>query len=807
MVSFYHIKASALVLTLPESLVKEALVDLGCSFWDEDGGCLLETPKDEIELTSVMMQWIHLIAPYFTENFPTWALWMNPQVQPMSERLHKTDSILKVVHAVEKLVAQADRNVKDATTILSSRGFMSPSVRHILQYVESSDFGKNSIFTRAAVDIAQGKGILEQSAMKLSKDLEPIFCPARGSGESCLASEVDKGDENFGSWGYKDSGFIINFDDKGKPAVIMKGGRYNICGRHLKSLVSFLESEMRIKLDLLRPTLPSHLNNPIDIPSSALSSDDLLVLQKTMSGKLSTHSKDRCRHGTGHTVEDMFRIRSGAIREMRFPDAVVWPENESDIIEIIKVASENNWCLIPFGGGTNVTHATWCPSKAQESRPIISLDMKAMNEILWVNREDGVAHIQAGITGRELACQLEQMGFTMGHEPDSFEFSTLGGWIATKASGMKRGKYGNIEDLVRDVRIVDSNGKILGDSYKENNGSSFETYGRVSTGTDLTPIILGSEGCLGIITSAVVRVFPLPEVIEYEGILLHSFDIGISFVQEVSKMGNFKPSSVRLVDNAQFRLGQSLKGEESSFFNRFASHIMKTLIISTLGFMKESTVSVSITFEGSLKEVLYQKQIIRTLSQKYDGFLMGESVGRAGYDLTFAIAYLRDFAMTYGCLGESFETFVHWSRLRELISSTKDRIRVEHRNRCLPGEPLISCRITQLYDEGVCVYFYYLMSYEGIYSPTDIYVKIENAAREEILSQGGSLSHHHGVGKIRGKWIEKIHSKDKRQIFKSIKDGMDPNNLFGARNGSSFLYHGEYEDSEQNSLRVDVDAI
>ena len=156
------------------------------------------------------------------------------------------------------------------------------------------------------------------------------------------------------------------------------------------------------------------------------------------------------------------------------------------------------------------------------------------------------------------------------------------------------------------------------------------------------------------------------------------------------------------------------------------------------------------------------------------------------------IAYLRDFAMTYHVLGESFETFVPWSRIDQVISATKERIRSEHASRLLPGAPFVGCRVTQLYHEGVCLYFYMCISFDGLGDRSSkIYADLERAARDEILKQGGSLSHHHGVGKLRSSFAKERASPDFRNVISSIKDGMDGDNVFGARNG---LFHLEEND-------------
>jgi alkyldihydroxyacetonephosphate synthase len=247
-------------------------------------------------------------------------------------------------------------------------------------------------------------------------------------------------------------------------------------------------------------------------------------------------------------------------------------------------------------------------------------------------------------------------------------------------------------------------------------------------------------------------------------------------------MRTLKPASVRLLDNDQFRLGQALKPEGSSFEN------VKNVITKQIGFLygrlsDKSVVCATITFEGSHLEVQMQKKIVRDAASSHCGILAGPSVGKAGYDLTFAIAYLRDFALNYNILGESFETFVPWSKLKYLIDKTKERIRTEHRKRSLPGAPFVCSRVTQLYDEGACVYFYFCMDIRGVSDPSKTFSSIEECARQEILDAGGSLSHHHGIGKLRAPFVRQVYSDEYVNSIVAIKNALDPNNVFGARNG------------------------
>jgi len=230
----------------------------------------------------------------------------------------------------------------------------------------------------------------------------------------------------------------------------MKGARYGISGKPLAKLAKFIEEELNVAIDPNGATFPSACSGDNDtqhvLPMSNLPNEgaaEIVALFAGDSHQISVSTCEHARHGSGHTQEDMFDLRSGNIR-FRSPDLVVWPKSEAEIQALTSLAAKNSWCLIPFGGRTNVTHSTHCPDKAIDPRPMISVDMKLLNLILWVNEEDGLAHVEAGITGLELIRSMKKLGFTIGHEPDSYEFSTLGGWIATKASGMKQKKWSKL---------------------------------------------------------------------------------------------------------------------------------------------------------------------------------------------------------------------------------------------------------------------------------------------------------------------------------------------------------------------------
>jgi len=786
-VSHFHIKAGASILEVDSEIVEDSLRLLGSKLWssirnDNDKrriGPLLPTSLSERWV--IFLHYGHLYAQFLVNSHPPWAAWLNDCGFKKNEpSLALNANISLIVNLLKCQFDKADSTVKDTLSWLKQKGFSSPTQSHIMQYIREEECEVPALLLHQAISTC-----LALNSLSDTNDseiaIQPLFQKSKHSESTPISfGGLTLPEESFGAWGYKDSRFVVNIDDDGSKIVTMKGDRYTISGRPMPKLISFLEDESELHVDPLKISLSS--TPSVTIPDSDLTIHGLNVLLSILDNdrsRVSTGAIERTRHGTGHSQDDMYMIRNDSLSQLRLPDVVVYPQQESEVEELVSLAAKESWCIIPFGGGTNVCHATWCPPKTQDPRLMVSLDTRLMNKILAINVEDLTLHVQAGITGGDLVQEMQSRGFTIGHEPDSIEFSTLGGWIATKASGMKQNKYGNIEQIVKEVRVVSSAGKLW--QHNQGNGASFE---RVSTGTDLCSLMVGSEGSLGIITSALIRIWPIPQIKEYDSVVFHTFDDGLRFVKDVSKLGALKPASVRLLDNTQFRLGQALKSKDT-FVGSVKRKCMKTVVnLFAEKFDPNIMVCTTITFEGFDVEVKSQMSQIKALAAKHGGLCTGSEIGKAGYDMTYAIAYIRDFAMTYGYLAESFETFVPWSKVRIMIIETKKRLRKEHQDRALPGNPIITCRVTQLYDGGVCVYFYFCMNFENVQNPSHVFAEIEVAAREEILSQGGSLSHHHGIGKHRAHMMDRVNSENLKTVFMRLKDSMDPQNIFGARNGS-----------------------
>ncbi|PYR85069.1 MAG: oxidase [Acidobacteria bacterium] len=568
-------------------------------------------------------------------------------------------------------------------------------------------------------------------------------------------------EESLDVWGFRDTRF--DFNENGH--VIIRGSRYELSGKELPRFLPWVREVLECDVNPRNINAPSY---PTTIPDPQVSSAFVNDLKQFLRpDQLDKAGEMRLRHGHGHTQEEMYSIKY--TRLGRIPDIVVYPESEAEVVNLVEAAKKHGVSLIPYGGGTNVTDALRCDTR--EQRTIASVDMRRMNRILWIDRTNMMACIEAGAVGRNIMRELEKYGVTMGHEPDSVEFSTLGGWIATNASGMKKNRYGNIEDLVLDVVVVTASGKLERTSASP----------RESVGLDLRRLIFGSEGTLGIITAAVIKIFPLPGVQKYGSVLFPTFEHGFAFMYDLAREA-IPPASVRLVDNLQFRFGLALKPKSQGMLADLKSKAERFFVTTVKGFEPGKMVACTLVFEGTSAEVEQQQRDLYRIAARHGGMKAGAENGRRGYQLTFSIAYIRDFLMNYYIIAESFETSVPWSHALALCENVKRRLVDEYQRRGLPGKPFVSARVTQIYPTGVCIYFYFGFYYKGIPNPQEVYLELENMARDEILKSGGSLSHHHGVGKLRRAFLPRIMSETAIRWKHELKKSLDPANIFGAGN-------------------------
>lgn len=482
---------------------------------------------------------------------------------------------------------------------------------------------------------------------------------------------------------------------------------------------------------------------------------------------VSDDANDRVFRSHGHTCQEIFTLRHGNVG--RVPDLVVFPGCHAHVEAIVAAAVRHNVVIIPFGGGTTVTGAVQCPPT--ETRMIVSLDTSKMNRILWIDHENMLVRVEAGIVGTHLEEKLKEHGVCTGHEPDSQEFSTVGGWVATRASGMKKNVYGNMEDLLLRCRIVTPTATI----------EKSCAVPRISCGPDINEFILGSEGTFGVVTEVTMKIRKLPPVTTYGSVVFPSFSEGVAALREIAE-ARCAPASIRLMDNEQFQFAHALKPAATSAFAAFVDKCKTFFVTKIKGFDPTKLTVATLLFEGSAVDVDAQQQRVYAIARRHGGLLGGEENGMRGYMLTFVIAYIRDLGFEYKYLAESFETSVPWSLLENLCRSVKDRIVRECQHLGVKHKPLASCRVTQSYDNGACVYFYFGFIYEGLADPLEAFHHVEVTARDEVISCGGSISHHHGVGKIRKRWVQDTLTPGGVDMIRAVKERIDPTNIFACGN-------------------------
>lgn len=605
-----------------------------------------------------------------------------------------------------------------------------------------------------------------------------------------MVENIDTGKHDH-RWGFKDSGFELRGE-----YIYFKGRRYPyLKNQRLPHFREFVEKTLGFTLSKSDFNPPQ----PIKLPLSRFKKNLLSIIHKSFGEEqFSVEKRDRISHSHGQTTtEEVYKVLYSK-GVPRYADAVFYPEQEEDLIKLISLANKHNFVLVPYGGGTSVSSALLLPPK--ERRAIVVVDMRKLDKIISIDKANGLALIEAGIVGRHLEERLNAEGYTMGHEPDSIEFSTLGGWISTNASGMKRSRYGNIEDIVINYTLITPTGKveelspykkdvISTSKAKKKTGkivtekvSSAELAGfdRVSAGMQLKKLIFGSEGNLGFISKVLVKIHRLPEEKRYDSLLFPNFVQGLAFLRALSEQ-NFKPASIRLVDNRQFQFGYALRLPKP-FYKELIDKFKKFLLLKVKKFNPEEMCLATVLFEGSKSDVDYQNRSIKKLAQTFGGVGAGSENGRRGYTLTMVIAYIRDFISDYHGIGETLETTVPWDRVVPLCRALDEEMALCHSAYKLPGKFFVTSRITQLYHGGVCVYVTLALYLKGVKQPEDVFAKIEKRIRARVLSEGGSVSHHHGIGKLRKEFHGKFLSPAHIAILKEIKKTADPKNIFAIAN-------------------------
>jgi alkyldihydroxyacetonephosphate synthase len=526
----------------------------------------------------------------------------------------------------------------------------------------------------------------------------------------------------------------------------LENERYALADPHY--FWSFLES----KLGPLQQSFRVSSLNDISVPPARLAEADLARLKKICGDEsVSTENSDRLVHAVGKSYLDLLRIRHGRVEAA--PDAVIFPENEEQIKALLEFASEQDWTIVPFGGGTSVVGGVEPPSVG---KPVLTIDLQRLNRVLEIDRASNTARVQSGILGPDLERELNGSGFTLAHFPQSFEFSTLGGWIATRSAGQNSTKYGKIEHMVVSLRIITPTGIL-----------DLPTVPADAVGPSLLQCLIGSEGTLGIITQAVVRLHPIPEHRAFATYLFHDFSAGVGAVRDMLQ-ADLRPAVLRLADPEETAVALRLSKPPRQSF----TELLGQWYIRFRGFNLEKSALLVLIFEGPRNLVLAAKR--ETHRYAKDGVLLGGLPSRKWMKERFRHPYLRDDLLDRSVMVDTVETAAPWKKLPELYKAVRLAL-FESILNTAPGA-LVFTHLSHAYPDGASLYFTF-MAQQQMGKELGQWQTVKEAATETILKHGGALSHHHGIGSMHKTWMDSYLGPEALSLLAHLKKEMDPNNI------------------------------
>lgn len=471
---------------------------------------------------------------------------------------------------------------------------------------------------------------------------------------------------------------------------------------------------------------------------------------------------DRILRAYGKSTRDLWRLRHGRIDYA--PDAVVVPVTEEETAAVIALAGRLGAVIIPFGGGSNV--AGCLESVAPDGRPVISADLRAMNRVLAVDTVSGLARVQPGILGPDLEAALNEVGMTLGHFPDSFPFSTLGGWVATRSSGMMSDAYGNIEDMVVALRMVTPTGLI-----------ATRAVPHASNGPDANRLCIGSEGGLGIITELTMRIRPLPAHREFRGYLFPTFADGLAALKDCAQAG-VSPILSRLNDPGKTQLSAAFRPRDSAG-KHLLGKLFKAWLKKGRGFDMEQACLLVAAYQGDAAQVRRGRAAAEGIYHRHGAARLGRGPGESFAAGKYDFPYIRDFLLARGVICDVAETSTSWGGMADLYGRGMSEISRALRR---DGRPAwLGCHVSHTYPAGASVYFSYAfrcaVDQNGRYDPQAelaYYAAVKKASLECFAAVGATLSHHHAVGYEHLPWlVDESHVGDDT-LMDRVKTTFDP---------------------------------
>ena len=474
---------------------------------------------------------------------------------------------------------------------------------------------------------------------------------------------------------------------------------------------------------------PSEVERPVALDDLELPAPRIAP-PAALAGICASDTYERAAHAYGRSYRDVVRAFRGRFDHP--PDVVAHPRDEEDVRRVLEWCADAGAAAIPFGGGTSVVGGV--EADVPESYAgAVSIDLRQLDGVREIDHVSRAARIGAGATGPDLEAGLREHGLTLRHFPQSFELSTLGGWIATRAGGHFATLHTHIDDMVESLRVLTPSGL-------------WESRRLPGSGAGPSPdrLMIGSEGTLGVITEAWVRVLERPRFRASAAVLFDSFEEGAEAVRALSQSG-LHPANCRLLDAGEAALTGAADGTLLVLGFESADHPLD-------GWMARA-VELCADHGGRLREE-------PRLGER------GASEG-TWRDAFLRMPYVRDTLVAAGVLSETFETAITWDRFGDFVREVRDST-----ERAL-GEGRVTCRLTHVYPDGAAPYFTVLApARRG--SELEQWAEVKAAAAEAIIAAGGTITHHHAVGRDHRPWYDRQRPELFAESLRAAKRTLDP---------------------------------
>ncbi len=459
---------------------------------------------------------------------------------------------------------------------------------------------------------------------------------------------------------------------------------------------------------------------------------------------------DRLAHSRGQGLPDILRLRVGTIPVA--PDAVVRPADRDQIVRLLEACARAGVVVVPWGGGTSVTGGVNPPSG---ERPVVSLALDHLVGLSRLDAESGLATVGAGTTGPALEASLAHHGFTLGHFPQSWELSTVGGWIVTRSSGQESLGYGRIEDMVAGLNLVAPGGTL-----------SLPSLPASAAGPDLRQLVMGSEGRLGIVTEATLRVRQRPDELIVDTALLPTWQAGSAAARELTRCG-LPLTLLRLSDpdETQVAMAVGLAGSPAA-----------TLVRGMLR-LRGMSRNACLLLTGAAGDREPTRRLLgraRLLVRRHGGMTLGRRPGRHWQEDRFRHPYLRDALLDRGIATDTLETAAPWASLEAVSAAVRRALEASADE----GRIAVLCHISHPYDDGASLYFtFFFPCADSAEATTETWARLKRAATTAIVESGAAVSHHHGVGSWHAPWLRREIGPTGVDLLSAVADRMDPTSI------------------------------